>query len=133
MTDAEIEGCLDDAYDKDISDELYNHFEHTFGRWYWCDIGDEAQRIYELATGCEAEEGSLLNSLFNASAAQGEHGAYAAVAAALGLDAKALRMVVATWYENQDALPPPVSFSKLKKLIEKDKLWLKRLHEGEAK
>ncbi len=133
MTDAEIEGCLDDGYDKDISDELHKHFEHTFGRWHWCDIGDEAQRIYELATGEELGEYSLVNSLFNAVAAQAEHGAYAAVAAALGLDAEPLHMVVSAWQENQDALPPPVSFSKLKKLIEKDKLWLKQLHEGEAK
>ena len=133
MTDAEIEGCLDDAYDKDISDELYRQFEHTFGRWDWCEIGDEAQRIYELATGTELGEYSLVNSLFNAAAAQAEHGAYAAVAAALGIDAKPLRIVVATWYENQDELPKPVSFSKLKKLIEEDKLWLKRLHEGEVK
>jgi len=131
MTDDEIEGCLDDGYDKDIGDELHIHFGDTYGRWDWCEIGDEAQRIYELATGEELGEYSLVSSLFNAVAAQAEHGAYAAVAAALGLDVKPLRIVVAAWHENQDALPPPVSFSKLKKLIEKDKLWLKQLHEGE--
>lgn len=122
MTDAEIEWCLDDAYDKDISDELHIHFENTFGRWDWCEIGDEAKRIYELATGEELDDWCLTNSLFNAVAAQAKHGAYAAVAAALGLDAESLSMVVATWHENQDELPKPVSFSKLKKLIEQDKL-----------
>jgi hypothetical protein len=120
MTDDEIKGCLKKTYEWDITDELYKHFEGPFGRWDWCEIGDEAQRIYQLATGKKVDDYSLLNGLFNACAAQSETGTYAAVAAMLGVNAKHLGLVASYWQENKDELPKPITYRTLKRRLAKE-------------
>lgn len=133
MTDDEIKGCLKKTYELDITDELYKHFEGPFGRWDWCEIGDEAQRIYQLATGKKVDDYSLLTGLFNACAAQADTGVYAAMAAMLGVNAKHLMLVNSYWSENQDELPKPITYRTLLKRIaleaEDDRIHAERMAE----
>lgn len=119
MTDDEIEGVFAETYERDVSDELFRHFEETHARWDWCEIGDEAVRVHTLATDEPVDDFSFLYGMYNAVAAQAAEGAFAAVAATLGLDAKQLSTVVATWYENKDELPPPISYRTLIRRMEK--------------
>ena len=119
MTDAELQQVLLESYNNDVSDELHKHFEDVHARWDWCEIGDEACRMYTEATGITIDDFSFLYGLFNAVAAQAAHGAYAATSAALGLDARELRIATADWYENKDTPPSPVTFTKLKQIMAK--------------
>jgi hypothetical protein len=126
MSDETEKALLDWENDDDEhcpSNDLHIHFEE-FGRWNWVDIAEEARRIHNLMFNDHVEDGSPVDGLWNAVAAQAAHGAYCSVAAALGVDAKSLFYVIASWYENQDAPPPPVTADKLIELCKEKKMEL---------
>ncbi|MFA5186965.1 MAG: hypothetical protein WC551_10835 [Patescibacteria group bacterium] len=101
------------------------HFHmKDFGRWDWVDVSDEGVRIWNLMFDDNIESLSAADSVFSAIAAQSAEGAFNAVAAALGVDPEALKLVAACWYENQDDLPPPVSAEKFMEMVaEYKKYW----------
>ena len=115
-----------EASDKDTGNELHIHFDNV-GRWDWCEVADEGKRVYGAMFGDEVEDGSVIAGVISAVAAQASHGAYMAMAAALGLPAHSLRIAVATWSEKQDDLPPAVTFEELRAEIEH----MERVHNGE--
>lgn len=107
----ETEAALKDWQNDErcVLDDLIRHFEDGFGRWDWCEIAEEARRVHNLMFHDDVEDESPTDCLWSAVAAQANHGAYAAVAAALGVDRGALERAVARWEENQDNPPAPVS------------------------
>jgi len=107
---------------RDPCDDLHHHFTE-WGRWDWCEIADETLRVYNLMLEDEAENGSLVDGFFSAAAAQASHGAFAAVATALGVEARHLELALAEWYENQDAPPPPVTPAEFMRKIQEAKQW----------
>lgn len=116
MTNDEIIASVrDDEYEEDVLDQLHKHFEEVHKRWDWMEVADEGVRIYGVATGAEVEDWSFIYGLINAVAAQASGGTYEAVAAALGVNAEELSLVVSEWYENQDELPPPITYRTLAK------------------
>jgi hypothetical protein len=116
---------LDD--DEDVCDLLHKHFSE-YNQWDWCEISDEARRIYNLMFDENCENNSPLDGIWTAAAALAEKGAYAAIAAAIGIDTMALKLAVAPWYENQDDLPKPVSIEKFIELCEEETKYLSELH-----
>ena len=105
------------ARDDAVTDDDMHRHMRDFGRWDWCEIADEGRRIYGVMFGEEVESGSAVDAIIGGVSAQAADGAWAAVAAALGVDAEDVRMAVADWYEKQDATPPPVSPDRFMELI----------------
>ena len=95
-----------------LEEILHEHLQ-SLDQWDWCDISDEGNRAWEMALKIPVEEWSPIDGILSAVAAQASHGAFAAVAAALGVDARALENAIAPWYENQRDLPPPVGIAGL--------------------
>lgn len=114
MTNDELRAWDND--ETDINNALHLHFQN-WGRWDWCDIADEALRIHNVMFGEAAEKNSAIAAITAAAAAHASNMAYEAMAAALGFDATALRIAVATWSENQDNLPPPVGAARLMEMV----------------
>ena len=114
MTDEELKAWDDD--DIDICDELHVHFG-KWGRWDWCDIANEARRVYNVMFSDDMEDGSPIDGVITAAVAHADHMAYEAMAAALGVSATDLRCTVALWSEHQDDLPPPVSADRLMQMV----------------
>jgi hypothetical protein len=109
-------------------DDMHNHFD-KFGRWDWVDVKAEGSRVYGLMFDCDVEDDSPIDDLISAVAAQAHDGAMCAVAACLGVPARALTLAVAEWSENQDQLPPPVaSMDAFVELIRDNQKWLDDLH-----
>lgn len=92
--------------DEDVGDTLHRHFGE-FGRWEWLDVNAEGLRVWNLMFEEAAETFSPIDDLISAVAGQAASGAYAAMAAALGVRADALELAVAEWSEKQDCPPPP--------------------------
>jgi len=98
-----------DNADSDLEDDLYRYFINEFNRWDWADIANEARRVWQLMFDEEIEDDSPVSYIFCAIAASAYNGAMASVAAAIGVDQDGLELAASHWYENQDALPPPVT------------------------
>ena len=96
----------------DVGDILHDYMI-DYGRWHWCDIADEARRVWNLMFCDWVEKDSAMDAVWTAAAAQAADGAYAAVAAALGVDRFALREAVEPWLYAQDNPPPPISPQRL--------------------
>lgn len=114
MTDDELRGW--EASDSDIGDDLHVHFG-KWGRWDWCDTAEEARRVYNVMFKESVEDGSAIDAVISAAVAHADGMAYEAMAAALGLNASALRVTVAEWAEKQDSPPPPVSAARLVEMV----------------
>ena len=115
-----------------IGDDLHHHFS-AWGRWDWCDISDEAARVYGLMFDVKIENDSPVDAIFSAAVAHANNMAYEAVAASLGVKAEDLRITVSVWSENQDKLPPPVTATRLMELVEETRLeYLRPAIEAEA-
>ena len=99
----------------DVGDALHEYMI-DYGRWHWCDIADEARRVWNLMFFDTVEKDSAMDAVWTAAAAQAADGAYAAVAAALGVDCFALREAVEPWLYAQDSPPPPISPQRLLEL-----------------
>ena len=110
----------------DTQSLVHEHFE-SVGDWDWCEIVDEARRIFPLAFDVEVEPNSAIDLMLLGVAAQSADGAFAAVAAFLGVDARALKSAVAPWYENQRSLPPPVGIAGIEKEIAASEEFLRSL------
>jgi len=113
--------------DRDVGDDLHRYFEEEFGRWDWCEVGEEGARIYGVMFNNKVEDGSPLACIFAAVSAQAEHGAFARIAACLGVDRKALRLAVSEWSEDQDNLPEPIGAERLLESCAKQAEWLRGL------
>ncbi len=99
----------------DAGEALHGYMiEH--GRWQWCEIANEARRVWNLMFSDTVEKDSAMDAVWTAAAAQAADGAYAAVAAALGVDCIALRDAVEPWLLKQDSPPPPISPQRLLEL-----------------
>ena len=98
------------AYD---AGEALHEYMIDYGRWHWCDIADEARRVWNLMFFDTVEKDSAMDAVWTAAAAQAADGAYASVAAALGVDFFALRDAVEPWLYAQDSPPPPISPQRL--------------------
>lgn len=99
----------------DVCEAMHNYMiEH--GRWHWCEIADEARRVWNLMFYDTVEKDSAMDAVWTAAADQAADGAYAAVAAALGVDRIALRDAVEPWLIKQDSPPPPISPQSLLEL-----------------
>ena len=101
------------AYD---AGEALHEYMIDYGRWHWCDIADEARRVWNLMFCDWVEKDSAMDAVWTAAADQAADGAYAAVAAALGVDRIALRDAVEPWLIKQDSPPPPISPQSLLEL-----------------
>lgn len=100
------------AVDYDVVDALHTHMT-DWDRWHWCDIADEARRVWNLMFCDTVEKDSAMDAVWTAAAAQAADGAFAAVAAALGVDRFALREAVEPWLYAQDSPPPPITPQRL--------------------
>lgn len=110
--------------DRDPADDLHRHFGE-YGRWDWCEISDEARRVWNLMfPDNEVHENSPIDGVLGAVAAQASHGAFAAVAAALGVNTDALELAVSYWYEGQDEPPKPITPEELLHRCVESKAWL---------
>lgn len=112
--------------ESDVCDDLHRHFE-AFGEWDWLDVSDEARRVFNLMFPGLYEQGpveefSPIDGVWTAAAAQAAHGAFAAVAAALGVDARALEAAVQPWYEAgpHNTAPPPISAQAFVALVQEE-------------
>ena len=115
----ETENALLSWYDTedDVCDALHDHFVNL-DRWEWCEIADEARRVWNLMFKDEVEMHSPMDAVWTAAAAQASYGAFAAVAAALGVKTFALQEAVAPWMENQNSPPHPIPAERLMELCE---------------
>lgn len=95
----------DDAFHMAITDdELFCHFGASTQLNDWVAVGDEGLRVLSLCTDVEMHEGTLMDDLLSAVAAQAARTAYTAVALALGLDPIAVEAAANPW-EEDPALP----------------------------
>ncbi|OSM07674.1 hypothetical protein [Magnetofaba australis] len=97
----------------DPLDDIIRHFTDDFARWDWCDVADEGRRICNLMFDLDIEKHSPFDGIFAGVAAQANHGAINAMAAALGVDGRVLYLALAHWSEEQDNPPQPVTFDAL--------------------
>lgn len=97
---------------------LVHEFMQDDGKWDWCDVVFDAQKAYELLMGEPIEHGGVTDLIASGAAAQASYGAIAAVAAALGVDAKAFSLAIAPWMENKKNPPPPIGIAGLANAIE---------------
>jgi hypothetical protein len=111
----------DHSFEND--DDIHNYFS-SYGEWDWCDIYREGIRMLNHHFDMEIEDYSPIADVISGVAAQSKYGAYASVAAMLGIDADSLEMVASEWYEKQHELPPPIN---LEELPEKIAEWRKEL------
>jgi hypothetical protein len=103
--------------DSDICDDLHWHFTEG-GLRDWCDIGKEGFRLWNVMfPEHQIEEHSPIDGLLHAVAAQGQHGAYAAVASALGVSELTIRCVFERW---EDKSQKPVTPTELIELIQNE-------------
>lgn len=109
-----------DAEDAFSQDDLHHHFEEFAAR-DWCSIADEGLRIWNLMFEEGIESESPKDAVFNAIAAKASSGAFESVAAALGVDARALEAAVEPWYMKDQAAQSlaPVAPGRLLEMIEK--------------
>jgi len=114
--------------DRDTGDDLHRYFEDEFGRWDWCEIYEEGIRINNLMFDDVVEDFSPLGNIFAAVAAQASHGAFAHIAACLGVDKDALRLAVSEWSEDQDNLPAPIGAERLLESCAKQAEWLREMN-----
>lgn len=79
-----------------------------------------ADQVFEIITGKREpiEHGGVTDLIASGAAAQASYGAIAAVAAALGVDAKAFSLAIAPWMENKKNPPPPIGIAGLANAIE---------------
>ena len=96
-----------------LQGDAVQHQMRDFGRWDWVEVAEEGRRLWNRINDQEAEQDSPVAAVLDAVAAQAAHGAFAAVAAALGVPAAALEVAVARWYENQDQPPVAVAVDQL--------------------
>lgn len=129
----ETEKSLIDAYEKgdDIEAELIHHFD-DFGRWSSIDITEEALRLSNLVFKLDVEEGDPLDTFMMTLISAGQKGAYAAVAAAFGLDADMVQCAMAEWEDHQDDAPKAVSFKEFQDLMSKQRIQLADMVETSA-
>ena len=101
----------------DPADDIHSHFTATSLR-DWCEVSDEARRIYNLMfADIEeeiVEEYSPHAGVWAGAAAQAAHGVWTAVADALGLDKSILESALEDWYIliDKDSLPPPMTMDE---------------------
>lgn len=97
---------------KIMSEDLF-----SLGRWHWPEIIEKKKLYLEKILELTIEDGSVFDKVLSSVALESREGAYAAVAAALGIDSRALQAVLLTWEENQDSPPPHITFDELKTKI----------------
>lgn len=102
--------------DEYLSNDVHAHFVSS-GQWHWVEVANEGKRLLEALSGQSVTDGSVIDSVIDGVAAQSRHGAYAAIAAMLGLDVRALQAIVLDWEENQDSLPLKITFDELRTKI----------------
>lgn len=106
-----IRCSLDEGEDDevDLGDALHVYFEMA-GPRQWLEVRDEARRIAERLYEPDFEEGSPIDDLLAATAAQAADGVWQAVAEAFGLDKTCVEIVLDHWYEKDydTAAPAPV-------------------------
>ena len=97
--------------DRDTGNDLHVYFEDTFGRWDWLEVYEEGVRIGNLMFDEEVEIESPRADIMAAVAAQSAQGAFAFVAACLGVDADDL--MFAAMECSQDDMTPPIGAEAL--------------------
>ena len=127
----ETERKLIDWENNDPEDDIHWHFK-SFGRWHWCHISDEGRRVWNMMFPVILEEGSPADAVFCGIAAQASHGAFAAIAAALGVDREALEIAVSEWYGKDKNPPAAVKPDELMTLIEESRKWLAEIKSPNA-
>lgn len=101
--------------DRNTDDDLHCHFEST-GLIYWCDVAWETRRVWNLMLREDVEADSVMDHIFHAACAQASNGVFAAMSAALGVDQRALMLVIAPWYETlntKNSPPEPITAEQL--------------------
>lgn len=116
----EKRAILNDLTKKSNPDFIKNEIsEHNFsaGRWHWPEIVEKKTQSLEKLLKLTVEDGSVLDEILTSVALESREGAYSAVAAALGVDRRALQAVSLNWEENQDAPPCHITFDELRTKI----------------
>lgn len=109
--------CVKPDSEELASDTLFQHFEQ-FDRWDWCEVAEEGRYVNRLMFGDSIDPDAPRAAVLSAVAACAAQGAFAAMAAALGVGVNALMAVMMEWYESQDAPPSPVTLDELMNAID---------------
>jgi hypothetical protein len=119
-----LEENEDDEVEVDIGDALHVYFDKA-GPRHWCEVRDEARlfaaRLYEPE---DFEEGSPIDSLLTATAAQAADGVWQTVAEAFGLNKEYVEFVMAHWHEREQGEPipePAISWEEFMRRYETEK------------
>lgn len=112
--------------------ESHDHFMES-DIWDWYGIAREGRRLfYKMRTGGSIDA-TLSDEIISGVAAQAAHGAYASVAAMMGLDTKTLQLMASEWYENKDDLPPSLGRHAAIKIYKETVEWQKELERKHAR
>jgi hypothetical protein len=96
----------------DVCDDLHHHFT-DFDGWDWFDISSEARHVWEIMFDEKVETFSPIGGILSAVAGAAYEGTVAAVAAAIGVNARSLRIVLEPWTENKGNHPEKVTTDQL--------------------
>lgn len=121
------EARSEDGHRHDPADDIHSHFAASSLR-DWCDVADEARRIYNLMFADieeeNVEDGSPIDGVWTGAAAQAAHGVWSAVADALGLDKNILEATLEDWYFPCGEVPPPITMDEfIKQYKEHEQRW----------
>lgn len=108
--------------DKDLGDLVHRYFEKT-GLRHWCDVADEGRRVYSEVCAVDIEQFSPIDDVISGIAGQASEGMCISMAAALGWDAKVLRLVLSRWNEadeNREYEKKTVTLEELKALYDEE-------------
>ena len=123
------EGVREDGLIHDVADDIHEYFTSTKMR-DWCEIGDDARRIYNMmfadSPDEEVQDESPLDGIWTGAAAQAADGVWATVADALGLNKEILESVMDEWYFLYEDAPPPMTMDEFQKRYkEEEQSWKK--------
>jgi hypothetical protein len=108
----------------DIGDALHVYFEMA-GPRHWCAVRDVARRVAVRMYEPEVlEEGSPIDDLLTATAAQAADGVWQTIAEAFGLNKEHVENVMAHWHEREQDEPipePSISWAEFMRRYETEK------------
>ena len=120
LSDDDLKKFADPEEESDFNDKMHIHFE-DFESLEWWDIADEGERVLRLVTGNPHDEyESPIPGIISAVTAQANSAMAKAIGRALGVNGKAVEMVLSNWYENQCSVQVPVTMKTFMRMVKKE-------------
>lgn len=120
LNDDDLKKFADPEEESDFNDKMCIHFE-DFESLECYDIADEGGRVLRLVTGDPHDEyESPIPAIISAVAVQAHTAMAKAIGRALGVNGKAVEMVLSNWYENQRSVQVPVTMKTFMKMVKKE-------------